>query len=130
MVRYLSNIRSCSFNIEGLKNKLEEKEFYDTFSKFDFITLVEAWLPDQYKIDIPNFYVYSKYRKKHKKARRYSGGISVVIRKDLKAGVKFFSSKSDFYYGVSSIKPFLILMKIFMFAHVIFPPRILKANHC
>ena len=38
MVRYFSNIRFCSFNVEGLKNKLEEKEFYDTISKFDFIT--------------------------------------------------------------------------------------------
>ena len=64
MVRYFSNIHFCSFNIEGLKNKLEEKEFYDTISKFDFITLVETWLPDQYKIDIPNFYVYSKCQKK------------------------------------------------------------------
>ena len=130
MVRYFSNICFCSFNIEGLKNKLEEKEFYDTISKFDFITLVETWLPDQYKIDIPNFYVYSKYRKKHKKARRYSGGISVVIRKDLKAGVNFFHLKVTSMYGVSSIKLFLILMKISMFAHVVFAPRILKANHC
>ena len=106
MVRYFSNIHFCSFNIEGLKNKLEEKEFYDTISKFDFITLVETWLPDQYKIDIPNFYVYSKCRKKHKKARRYSGGISVVIRKDLKAGVNFFSSKSDFYVWCKFDKAF------------------------
>ena len=83
MVCYFSNIRFCSFNIEGLKNKLEEKEFYDTTSKFDFITLVETWLPDQYKIDMTNFYVYSKYQKKHKKARRYSGGISMVITTSL-----------------------------------------------
>ena len=97
MVRYFSNINFCSFNIECLKNKLEEKELCDTISKFDFITLVETWLPAQYKVDIPNFYVYSKNRKKLEKARRYSGGISVVIRKDLKAGFKFFSSKNDFY---------------------------------
>ena len=58
------------------------------------------------------------------------GGISVVIRKDLKVGVKFFSSKSDFYVWCKFDKTFLTLRKIFMFALVIFPPRILKANHC
>ena len=104
MVCYFSNIRFCSFNIEGLKNKLEGKQFYNTIPKFDFITLVDTWLPNQYKVDIPSFYFYSKYRKKkHKKARRYSGCISVVIRKDLKAGVKFFHLKVISMYGISLI---------------------------
>ena len=90
MVRYFSNIRFCSFNIEGLKNKLEETEFYDTISKCDFITLVETWLPDQYKVDIPNFYVYSKYRKKHIKARRYSQWYFCSYKERFESGSQFF----------------------------------------
>ena len=126
MVRYFSNIRFCSFNIEGLKNKLEEKEFCDTISKFDFITLVETSLPGLFKVDIPNLYVYTEYQKTIEKARKYSGGISVAIRKDLKSRSPFFHLRMTSMYDVSLIKLFLILMKIFMFAPVIFPQEFLS----
>ena len=41
------------------------------------------------------FYSYSKCRSKHKRAKQNSGGITVLIKNDVRKGVKFFSSKSD-----------------------------------
>ena len=89
------NLKFCSFNIEGLGEKLEDEKFLEIIQKFDFITLVETWKPEHEKISIDNFYSYSKCRSKHKKAKRHSGGITVLIRNDIRKGVKFFSSKSD-----------------------------------
>ena len=67
-------------------------------------------------------------RKKHKKARRYSGGISVVIRKDLKAGVKFFSSKSDFYVWCKFDKTFFNLNEDIYVCSCYIPPKNSKSK--
>ena len=61
------NLKFCSFNIEGLGEKLEDKKFLEIIQKFDFITLVETWKPEHEKISIDNFYSYSKCPSKHKK---------------------------------------------------------------
>ena len=83
-----------SHNIEGLSNKLSNQDLLSEISKYDFVTLVETWLPDEFNINIPGFYFFTKRRTKHKKAKRHSGGIIVLVRKEIKQGVKFFSSSS------------------------------------
>ena len=89
------NLKFCSFNIEGLGEKLEEEKFLEIIQNFDFITLVQTWKPEYEEISIDNFHSYSKCCSKHKRAKRHSGGITVLIRNDIRKGVKFFSSKSD-----------------------------------
>ena len=61
-------------------------------SKYDFVTLVETWLPDGFSINIPCFYSFTKGKTKHKKAKSHSGGITVLVRKEIRQDVKFFSS--------------------------------------
>ena len=89
------NLTFCSFNIEGLGEKLEDEKFLKIIQKFDFITLVETWKPEHEKISIDRVYSYSKCRSKHKRAKWHSGGITVLIKNDIRKGVKFFSSNSD-----------------------------------
>ena len=36
-----------SFNVEGLCNKLNDNNFVNSLSKYDFIALVETWLPEK-----------------------------------------------------------------------------------
>ena len=43
----------------------------------------------------PGFYSFLKGRPKHRKAKRFSAGISVLVKKSLWKGVKFFSSVSS-----------------------------------
>ena len=93
-------INSCflkfmSYNVEGLSPMLSDNSFIEKITKYDFISLIETWLPEGFNINIPGFYSMSKYRKKAKKARRHSGGITVLVKNSLRKGVKFFSSKSD-----------------------------------
>ena len=86
-----------SFNVEGLHNKLNDNNFVHSLSKYDFITLVETWLPEKSTVKIPGYYVFNKHRLKSKKEKRHSGGISVLIRKPYRKGVENFSSDSDIF---------------------------------
>ena len=76
-----------SFNIEGLSSKLKDDSFIDGLKRFDFITLVETWLSPKANINIDGYYCYNKARIKAKTAHRYSGGISVLVKKSLRKGV-------------------------------------------
>ena len=38
-------LKFASFNVEGLRSKLDDNNFKREISKHDFITLVETWLP-------------------------------------------------------------------------------------
>jgi hypothetical protein len=76
------------WNIEGLSNeKIQDLLFQKQLSHFHIASLVETWTGEinQGTGNIfPNHYlVYSSFRKKHKKARRYSGGIHIYAKKQL-----------------------------------------------
>ena len=75
-----------SFNIERLSSKLKVDSFIDGLKIFDFITLVETWLSPKENINIDGYYCYNKARIKAKTTRRYSGGISVLIKKVTEEG--------------------------------------------
>ena len=75
-----------SFNIEGLSSKLKDDSFIDGLKRFDFITLVETWLSPKANINTDGYYCYNKARIKAKTARRYSGGISVLVKKITEEG--------------------------------------------
>ena len=50
------NLKFCSFNIEGLGEKLEDEKFLEIIQKFDLIVkLVETWKPEHEKISIDHF---------------------------------------------------------------------------
>ena len=84
-----------SGGISVLVNKIKDHDFLDSIKKNDFITLVETWVSGKISVDIEGYYCFNKSRRKAKKAKRYSGGISVLVKKSLRKGVKLFSSKSN-----------------------------------
>ena len=82
-----------SFNIEGLSSKLEDHSLIEELGNYDIITLVETWLPPNRNVDFPGSYAFSKSRIKHKLAKRHSGGITVLIKTQLKKGCHFLVIK-------------------------------------
>ena len=70
-----------SFNVEGLNSKLKDETSIGSIKKFDFISLVETWLPANPSINIEGYYCYNRSRIKSKQARQKSGGISVLVKK-------------------------------------------------
>lgn len=65
--RYL---KFASFDVEGLRNKLDDINFKNAISKFHFITLVETWLPTDEQVNFEGYISFSLYRRKNPRAKR------------------------------------------------------------
>ena len=74
-------LKFCSWNIEGVTKKATDDNFF---------RLVETWLPHDLNLEIDDFYSFSKSRIKHAKAKRCSGRISLLVKSDLRKGIKMF----------------------------------------
>ena len=58
MFRRLGNpqhFQILSFNVEGLKTKLDDPSFLELIQKYDIIILTETWKADNLKINIGGF---------------------------------------------------------------------------
>ena len=82
------NLKIGMWNIEGLKtDKISDTQFMNVVSQLDIVSLVETWSNGDH-LNIPgHVLVSSTYRKKHKNARRHSGGISVYVKPNIHKGV-------------------------------------------
>ena len=58
------NIRILSFNVEGLKHKIEDPQFIEFIQDFDIAILSETWKADTSKIHLEGFWDYSQIRPK------------------------------------------------------------------
>ena len=84
----------CFWNVNGLaKEKYEDEDFGEIINKYDIVCCTETWWggneeKNEYKI--PKGYRKIKHnrREKNKKAKRYSGGILVLYKKNLHKFVK------------------------------------------
>ena len=77
-----SLLKFGSFNVEGLRGKTLDPFLVDFIQDFDFLTLVETWLLPNSKVNFEGFYSFSTFRKKHRQAERFSGGITILIKKN------------------------------------------------
>ena len=116
-----------SYNVEGLSPMLSDNSFIEKIAEYDFISLIETWLPEGVTLIFPVFTLMSKFREKAKKARHHSGGITVLVKSSLRKGVKFFSSKSDRFLWWKPDKTFFNLCNDIYFCTVYIPPS--NSNH-
>ena len=116
-------LKFLSYNVEGLPSKINNNEFLSHINKYDFVTLVETWMPDGETLNIPGFYSFSKGRPKHRKAKRFSAGISVLVKKSLRKGVKFFSSASSKFVWWKLENSLFNLKKDIYVCSVYIPPQ-------
>ena len=89
MCRSLGNpqhFQILSFNVEGIKTKLDDPSFLELIQKYDIIILTETY--DTLKINIEDFWDYSQVRPKHKNAIRHSGSIAVLAKSHIRFGLK------------------------------------------
>ena len=87
-------VKFCSWNIEGLAGKLADEDFLSTIETFDCVSLVETWSSET-DVNIEGFYSFSKGRQASNNARRNSGGITVLVKSELRKGVKFLDKESS-----------------------------------
>lgn len=85
-VSIVDNVSICSWNINGLGQKHRDESFIENV-KYDINIILETWKGDSPDIKIKDYYSFSKYRMRKKRARRNSGGIIVYIKNEIKRGV-------------------------------------------
>ena len=90
--RYL---KFASFNVEGLRNKLDDINFKNEISMFDFIILVETWLPADEQVNLEGHTSFFLYRRKHPRAKPASGGITLLVKEQMFQGVTICKCDDD-----------------------------------
>ena len=115
----------CHWNIEGFKNsitsKFSDREFINELRKHDIVALTETHAGPNVDLTVDGYFTYCTSRAKHPKARKFSGGIAVLIRDHLRGGIEilrtssdlvwvklnrdFFRFQEDVYIGVAYISP-------------------------
>ena len=83
-----SNLSVCMWNIRGISNKLNDSEIQKMLFDHDIIILVETMKDCNFEIDVPGFTSYHfGGKKKHKKTKRASGGIDIMIRDSISKAI-------------------------------------------
>ena len=92
-------LKFLTYNVEGLKSKLIDPSFLDMIKKYDIIVLLETWFNNEKQtINIDGFWDYSQVRPKHQNAIRHSGGISILIKKCFRPGIKLVKDEEGFIW--------------------------------
>ena len=103
-----------TFNVEGLKSKLDDPSFLELIRKYDIIILTETWKSGTLKINIESFWDYSQVRRKHKNATRHSGGIAVLAKSHIRFGLKLVEDTEGFLWFWLEKSLFLLEKDIFL----------------
>ena len=94
-IKYL---KFLTYNVEGLKSKLNDPSFLDMIKEYDVIVLLETWLDGKQSLNIDGFWDYSQIRPKHEKAIRFSGGITILIKSCFRPGTKLVTDEEGFIW--------------------------------
>ena len=92
------NIKILSFNVEGLKPKLEDPNFLEFIKDYDISIFSKTWKADTSKLNIEGFWDYSQVRPKHKNAIRHSGGITIYAKHNIRPGLRLVENSQIFLW--------------------------------
>lgn len=122
------NIRSI-FTENVYSHKMLKTMVWDVYNNFinnDIICLQETWCDDNEALlledDIFNVF-YSNRKLRHKKAKRPSGGVAIMIKKHLIKGIKKQFSSSDDVLWIKLDKQFFSLDRDIFICNAYLPPE-------
>ena len=123
----MRTLKITCWNVNGLYRKssdyckLEDEGFLDSVLGYDIIGLVETHAAPEDNISLEGYHTFQVNRPKHKRAHKLSGGLAVLIKKDIKKGItlarsgmfaiwlkvdRLFSGyKSDIYICITYLPP-------------------------
>jgi exonuclease III len=99
----MRTLRVTCWNVNGLYKrsqdycKLEDESFKDAVNSYDIIGLVETHTGPDDDISLEGFSTSQINRPKNKKANKFSGGLAILIKNDIKKGTRIIQA------GMSSI---------------------------
>ena len=74
--------------------KLDDPEIKEEVSGKSIVILTETHLGKDSDVSMPGYRSHFFFRKKHPKAKKYSGGIGIFIKDNIKKGIKLLQNKS------------------------------------
>ena len=116
------NLKLLNFNVEGLDSMMCDPSFLTLIDSHDICFLVETMKRDESKLNLPDFWDHSLVRKKCKKAGRFSGGITVLVKSHLRGGVRIAHSAEGFLW-IRLSKTFFSLSKDLYMCGSYIPPH-------
>jgi exonuclease III len=104
-----NSLKIAYWNVEGLKlsssdPKTEDPRFVSEIKKHDIICLAETHCSEEQYINVDGYRCFKICRSKAKRVNRYFGGIAILYKESLQAGVKFLEHKNNDYVWVKLSK--------------------------
>ena len=119
-----STISIAAWNINGLSNKLDDEYFCKYVCKYDCIILTETWLGKELEPHcIADYIPFSKTRQKAVNAKRNSGGISVLLKPNIRKGVKYIDTNNDYCIWMKFDRTYFGLDKDIFLCACYIPPE-------
>ena len=117
------NINGLEHKSHGMKcNKLQDPEVVNILNSSDCIGLLETHADKSVDISLSGYYVFRKDRVKHKKARKPSGGIAVLVKESMRHLFKFDPISDSDIVWVRIQKELTSMLNDLYIAFVYLPP--------
>ena len=116
-----TSLSILGLNVEGLDSILLDPQFHELITDHDICFLTETMKNDESNLNLPNFWDHSLTRVKTKTAGRYSEGITVVVKSELRAGIKV-PHKSEGFLWIRLQKDFFHLDHDLYMCGIYIPP--------
>ena len=105
------------WNIDGLhyrignsrQSKLSESTVINKLTKYDLICLVETHCSPSDLVYLEGYSVVSNTRPKSKNAKKFTGGISILVKQEIRKGIKFIEATHSEYLWLKLDKAFFNL---------------------
>ena len=98
---FKQTLHIACWNINGYKvkgyNKYNDTAFINNICNKDIISLLETHCPFEESINLPYFSAVSLIRPKNKRTNKVSGGLTVLVRSEIKQGVTFLEHTNNDY---------------------------------
>ncbi len=118
----LKNLRVAHWNTHGLRHKIDCPDFVNILNDYDICILTETWMTEKIKID--NFYVeHIKAKKIPSKKGRFSGGLYILIKENIKEHVKILDLPNKYGKWLKIGKDMLKLDKHLYIGGIYLPPQ-------
>ena len=91
-------------------NKLDDSDVYNVISSVDIAMLIETHCGYSDNFHFPGYSVYNKIRPKSHRAKKFSGGISVLAKNDIRPGVTYIYIYTIYKFWIFMVE----IMSIFV----------------
>jgi exonuclease III len=92
----ITHLSIASWNVQGLiskeTNKIDDPNFIHEIQKHHIIALQETHTTSDMYINVPGYYTYQVSRPHV--GRKAHGGIAILVKNELRAGVRFLSAET------------------------------------